>query len=234
MPYVETPLFPIEAPVSYWLGLDLGQAADFTALAVVERRGAAGDNEAELHVRALRRYELGTSYPSIVDDVVKRLEANPLPPRSRGREIPGKPTLGVDATGVGAPVVDIFRRQRALRAHLRPILITGGDKVTREGGVTRVPKRDLVGAVQVPLQNGRLKISAALPEAATLTSELQNFQVKISESAHDSYGSWREGTHDDLVLALAIALWLCSGKPAGPSALGPRRAPRGWADVRYW
>ncbi len=44
--------------------------------------------------------------------------------------------------------------------------------------------------------------------AATLTRELLAFQVKISaETAHDSYGAWREGAHDDLVLAVALALW---------------------------
>jgi hypothetical protein len=42
-----------------------------------------------------------------------------------------------------------------------------------------------------------------------LVREIQNFQVKINlETAHDSYGAWREGTHDDLVLAVALALWV--------------------------
>jgi hypothetical protein len=68
-----------------------------------------------------------------------------------------------------------------------------------------VPKRELVSVAQVALQTGRLKIAASLAEAATLTNELMNFKVKISlETAHDSYGAWREGTHDDLVLALAL------------------------------
>jgi hypothetical protein len=32
--------------------------------------------------------------------------------------------------------------------------------------------------------------------------------MKISlTTGHDSYGAWREGTHDDLVLALACSLW---------------------------
>jgi hypothetical protein len=32
--------------------------------------------------------------------------------------------------------------------------------------------------------------------------------MKVSlDTGHDSYGAWREGTHDDLVLALACALW---------------------------
>ena len=61
--------------------------------------------------------------------------------------------------------------------------------------------------VQVALQTGRLKIAADLAEVGILTQELQNFQVSISESGFDSYEA-RTGKHDDLVLSLAMALWL--------------------------
>jgi hypothetical protein len=44
--------------------------------------------------------------------------------------------------------------------------------------------------------------------ADTLRKELLNFKVKINIStAHDSYEAWREGDHDDLVLAVAMACW---------------------------
>ncbi|MEJ7863244.1 MAG: hypothetical protein WKF90_16565 [Pyrinomonadaceae bacterium] len=60
--------------------------------------------------------------------------------------------------------------------------------------------------VQLYLQSRRLKIASQLPEADTLTRKLQNFRVKITDAANDTYGAWREGTHDDLVLAAALAL----------------------------
>ena len=41
-----------------------------------------------------------------------------------------------------------------------------------------------------------------------MVEELLSFQVKISVSGHDTYGAWREGTHDDLVLATALAVWV--------------------------
>jgi hypothetical protein len=31
--------------------------------------------------------------------------------------------------------------------------------------------------------------------------------VKINDNAHDTYGAWREGTHDDLILAVMMAVW---------------------------
>ena len=32
-------------------------------------------------------------------------------------------------------------------------------------------------------------------------------RVKVSASGHESFAAWREGTHDDLVLAVALACW---------------------------
>ena len=72
----------------------------------------------------------------------------------------------------------------------------------------RVGKRDLVGATQVVLQNGRLKIAGGLVLAATLKKELLNFRIKVDQrSAYDSYEHWQEDDHDDLVLAAAMACW---------------------------
>ncbi len=46
------------------LGLDLGQAQDYTALGILERDGSSkGDREYQL--RHLDRFPLGTSYPAI-------------------------------------------------------------------------------------------------------------------------------------------------------------------------
>jgi hypothetical protein len=116
--------------------------------------------------------------------------------------------LIVDQTGVGRPVVDLLRQ-----AGFDPIAITitGGDQVIPvERREFRVPKRNLVGAVQVLLQTRRLRWARSLPEAATLKQELDNFKAKISLAGHDSYGAgedWREGNHDDLVLSTALGCW---------------------------
>jgi hypothetical protein len=72
-----------------------------------------------------------------------------------------------------------------------------------------VPKLELVSTVQALLSGGRLKIVPALALAELLQKELLNFQVKITDSANETFGAWREGAHDDLVLAVALAAWLC-------------------------
>ena len=58
------------------------------------------------------------------------------------------------------------------------------------------------------MQNKQLKIAEGMPLSDTLRKELLNFKVRINIStAHDSYEAWREGDHDDLVLAVAMACW---------------------------
>lgn len=184
----------MEAHDEVLCGLDLGQAQDYTALAIAEQHGASP--QASYHVRHLERFPLGTAYPAIVSHVQMLLQRPPLQ---------GQHTLVVDATGVGRPVVDLLDQ-----AQLVPIAvtITGGDQVQHEGRSYRVPKRDLVGSLQVLLQSQRLKVAEALPLAQILLQELLNFKVTIDpHTAHDSYSAWRENIHDDLVLATALACW---------------------------
>ena len=209
-------LTDVKTEKSLYIGLDLGQAQDFSALSVIEcvrtvtsQYNLPGwgssvktkDEVEQLHCIHLQRWKLRTCYPAIVADVVEMI--NGLDPdRTKG----GKTVLAIDATGVGAPVVDLFKRER-INAKLVPIQIVGGANVSNENGMTRVPKRDLVSVVQVGLQNRKLKIAESLQLAETLSRELQNFTVKITDAANDVYGAWREGTHDDLVLAVALAVW---------------------------
>lgn len=240
------------APARYLLGVDLGQHHDYTALAVLERVGPAvapaaypvfqhqdvgmPDLPAIPGLRArlagrgpapaapaprydcgyLERLPLGTSYVAVVAHVAQLLARPPLHGRTR---------LVLDATGVGTPVHDMF-----VARGLRPVPITihGGEAVSRDGPGFRVPKRDLIAAVQVLLQQQRLKFARALPAAPALVDELRDYQVMVSESGHDSYNA-RSGQHDDLVLAVACAVWLA--ERARP-ARAPEEAGAPWPSMR--
>jgi hypothetical protein len=180
----------------YVLGLDLGQTHDYSALTLDEIHGRGRPNSRH-DIRYLYRWKLRTPYPEIVADVNRMVRRAPLK---------AEHTLVIDQTGVGRPVVDMFRAAD-LPLNLVAMTITGGNQVTNEGDEWHVPKRDLVSVVAVLLQSERLKISSALKEAATLTGELGTFQTKITTAAHDVYGTWREGTNDDTVLATAMAAW---------------------------
>ena len=194
----------------YFLGLDLGQASDYTALAVLERPGADGGDLAYA-LRHLRRFPLGTPYTAVVPAVCRLAAGTPL----RGRT-----TLVVDQTGVGRPVVDMLRR--AADCRVVPVTITSGLAATVAGdGSRHVPKKELVSGLQLLLQSRRLRVARALPEAQALVRELEAFRVKVTAAAHETFGAWREGQHDDLVLAAALAGWLAEREPRhGPEAYG--------------
>ena len=105
--------------------------------------------------------------------------------------------------------MDMLRGAR-LGCPIVPVVITGGERALQSEGTWRVPKRDLVMGLQVMFEARELEISESLPDAATLVKELMSMRVKISPAGHDSYGAAsgaREGPHDDLVLAVALAVW---------------------------
>src|SRR5215208_6670319 len=131
-------------PFAYFLGLDLGQSADYTALAIIEEpvwmagrwaspatmdrsfydfvraeSDRARPPNPPLSVRHLERFELGTRYTDVVERVREMAYTPPLA---------GKPCcLLVDKGGVGAAVLDTFEH-----AGIRPTAITihGGSAVS--------------------------------------------------------------------------------------------------------
>ena len=124
----------------------------------------------------------------------------------------------MDATGVGRPVVDLLRKAPT-NCNLLPAIITSGDRETRDGDYYRVPKKDLITGLQVLLQLGALRIAAGLQHGPTLVKEMQEMRVKVTSSGHEQFEAWREGTHDDLVFAVALACWAAKkmypGAPMG-------------------
>ena len=202
-----------EGKIPYLVGLDLGKMQDFTALVILEQHGAA---PAHYNLRFIKRFPLKTSYQEIMDSVIRMLKS---------KEFQAHPSaLIVDATGVGAPVVDLFKR-----AKVRPvaITITGGFEVTRlSGREFRVPKRDLVSNLRLLFDDQRLQIAEGLPDAKVLVEELLNFRQKVSDAGHDSYEPWREGEHDDLVLATALAAWYGESQVRRHEPEGPNRRPK--------
>jgi hypothetical protein len=182
---------------NFVMGVDLGQSVDYTAISIIEclNEGTNVD-EMQYHLRYLERPPLGTLYPQIVERVKELLSTPPLGPET---------TLVVDQTGVGRAVADMFRA-----AGLKPYAITihGGDTITYDAGVARVPKRELVGRLVGLFQSGHFKMASALPLAPVIKDELLNFKMKINiATGADTFESWREREHDDCVLSVALAAW---------------------------
>jgi len=209
--------------IHYFVGLDLGQSNDYSACAILEQElklpqympmatsrsiikgpfvhppepitPSVIDNTYLL--RYLKRFELGTPYPLIVEKVYELMQEPELARYGR---------LIVDKTGVGAPVVDMFKAKK-LRSIA--IVITGGHQVVKVQGSSEyhVPKADIVSALAILFHSKRLKISGKLEEAKTLRKEIGDFSYKISRTGHASYGAEGAGENDDLVLSVALPSW---------------------------
>jgi hypothetical protein len=173
----------------FYIGVDLGQTRDYSAIAVVQKESVRKENALPPHllVRRVERIALGTPYPLVAARIRALTHEHPFY---------GRCALAVDATGVGAPVVDMLR-EPGLACDLAAVTITGGTRESRRGYLHfNVPKRDLISGVQLALEKGLLRIAGGMKEAASLIGELTAMQIGAST-----------GEHDDLVLALALACW---------------------------
>jgi hypothetical protein len=195
-----------EMPKPQWyLGLDLGQRRDFSALASMEltwTRGARSPVTWEweyiptLSLLALDRFPLGTSYEEIPELVRERIRQIDATPRNH-HEVDPRIDLVVDGGGPGPPVIDTLRQRLARRVYLRPVMITNGkgrNKLT--GGYTGVPRRTLLSDALLVIANKTLRVPPDLENASELELEFAGLRA-AGESA----------THDDLVMAVALGIW---------------------------
>lgn len=189
------------------IGVDLAQARDRTALAAVASYRATDSVETPngrkhrplVHdLVALERFRPGVPYPEQVE-AITRFAAS-----ATGDE---RPTLFVDATGVGRPVLDLLRQGCPMP--IRGVTITPGATVTRNGQDFSVPKTDLIGCLEVAMSTRRLHATEGLPLAKELDKELRAFSYEMSATGRPKYEG--RGAHDDLVMALALAVWGAEG-----------------------
>lgn len=168
----------------YAAGVDLAQAHDYTAIAVLE----LGPPHRLVYLDRWR----GLSYTLTarkVADVLTRYGA----------------WAAVDATGVGRPVLEEIR---ALWPLARGLAITAG-RGRREGSVG---KEDLVSELVVGLERGGIE----LYPHPQLLEELRAFEAAPLPGGGVRYSA-PTGGHDDLVLALALAVEAARWTPTGPA-----------------
>jgi hypothetical protein len=189
----------------FYLGIDLGKTQDHTAIAIVERNDLQS-----VRLRYAERVPLGTTYTRVVE----RIQGMVWHKNLRGQSV-----VVVDATGVGAPVVDMLRSGR-LGCEVNAVNITGGERETQFGTLWNVPKRDLMAGVQVLLEKRELKIARGMEETGALIRELTNVRMTAAGSGRIRMGADGCGEHDDLVIAMALACWRAK---RGQNGFGTRR-----------
>lgn len=176
---------PGRAPAALFAGLDLGQQRDHTALAVV-RRGRRRRRE----VVHLERFELGLSWKEMAAKVARRTHLLPAG---------GRISLAVDATGVGRPALE-FLEEAKPSALIQPVVMTGGRTERVRSGVVSAPREELLRRLAGMLESGDLTFSRRIQDGilGQLREELASLRYDASSG----------GRHDDLAVALALALWM--------------------------
>lgn len=202
----------------YFLGLDLGQRRDRTAVAIIERShcvSATGRNPItweplrRIHhnVRFLQRLPLHTPYTAVsqhVAGMANRLAAL------------GTTIVAVDATGVGLPIVDALRIVNA-PWRLMPVTIGFSGTQYYDDGFFRVPKRDLIANLQLAAETRAFAIPGRLRESEVLLDELCSMRASTRHSGHTRIEA-PGNQHDDLAIALSLAWWAvenCRARPLG-------------------
>lgn len=187
----------------YIVGVSVGPSAQHTALAVIEQevlcQGSYGTKCGELRLRHLDRLPLGTSYPEIVGKAKKIIEG------VEKQEGDTMSDLVVDITGVGRGILSLMDDEG-----FSPIVvtITGGTGETEaKSDDWRIAKTELVSNLQLQYQMRKLKTAKGLDLANTFVEEMMNFKLKAPSLSTDDFEAWREGAHDDLVFAVALAVW---------------------------
>jgi hypothetical protein len=187
-------------PIHRYVGLDLGQRADHSALALLELNTPPNPQRdpyslqlirpVRLHLRHLERFALHQPYPTIARYVHNFLRQSNL------RACPL--TLIVDASGPGLPFLDFFTATATpMPASLIKIMITASGAPHYSAGYDHVSRHHLLSNLATLIQNGALRIAPNLKEAPALIKELTNLQQSTRSTT----------AHDDLAMATALAAW---------------------------
>ncbi len=178
------------------MGISIGQKRSPSAICVVERERR--DKRFTYLVRHLERLPPQTPFPEIAQ------RAGELA-KSIRRQTRSRPTLSVNATGLGKPVIDLFK-QAAPLIPVVTVFLTHGDRRTEESHrQVTLGKALLVSQLQALLQARRLLLPES-PEAEELARDLQEYEIQVAPDANERYGAFSIGPRDDQVTALGLAI----------------------------
>ena len=182
-----------------YIGIDLGKRQDHTAIVLLScsfTRAAHRDPitqaypiTAHLELVHAEAVPLGTDHLSLPARLRALLAAQPGPYRQTH--------LILDATGEST-LIELLRQDRHLKvATFQPVAITGGYQTNQlPGGYKGIPRPDLLTRLRTALATRKLTLPSEAPGLPDLVDELTHFR---------SDGTQPE--HDDLVFALALAIW---------------------------
>ena len=183
-----------------FIGIDVGKRQDHTAIVAVEchltqtrdRDPYTGTHlvTAHLLVRYAESLPLGSDHLDLPARLRAVLASLPGPHKQTH--------FIIDSTGEST-LIEVLRRDKSLRQHpLTPVAITGGHQTTHlAGGYEGIPRPDLLTRLRTAFGTHKLTLPVDTPGLAELETEL----IAFRSDGH-------QPEHDDLVFALALAVWL--------------------------
>ncbi len=191
---------PIKPPRQWFLGLDFGQRQDYSAVAALELKWEhigrcptyyTFGYQPQVVIRGLRRFALDTPYVALGPQVIDYIR------NTCG--IDQSVDLVLDASGPGAPMVEMFRNSLSDNVTVHPVIITSGQTENPiKGGARAIPRNALLTRLLLTMGAGSLIAEPGVPF-------WKEFVEEMTELSADD-GHPRSGAHDDLVIGAGLGL----------------------------
>lgn len=135
----------------------------------------------------------------------------------------------IDVTGIGRATFDLLRESiPSSHVKITAVTLTAGSEATRKGHELHLPKMELVDKLRLLMEERRIEVPPTSKEYRALTSELRTF-LGTKVAANTVTTGAKAGRHDDLVVALGLAIYGADAPTAvthirdGDFSGGPRR-----------
>lgn len=197
----QDPAIPkVTGRVRYWLGADLGQANDYSAVCVIKDQQLPIYDGIRVTLGARNRTIVyadkfrGVSYVDVVDHLIKLRNAPPFG---------GKSELVIDGTSIGRVVSDMLWEQGVDHAAVQ---MTGGQEWRRSGRYVNASKTLMIENLAVLFAAGELTFAHDLPLRKEIEEDLASFTTQTTAAGNQIITQSRNASgHGDLGIGLIVA-----------------------------
>jgi hypothetical protein len=186
--------------VRYWLGVDLGQANDFSSVVVIKDQALPVFDDSRIIVGQRERTVVyadkfkGVSYVDVVDHLIKLRNAPPFG---------GLSELVVDGTSIGRVVSDMLWDQSVPHSAVQ---MTGGQEWGRSGRYVNASKTLMIENLAVLFAAGELKFAHDLQLRKEIEEDLASFTTQTTAAGNQIITQSRNASgHGDLGIGLIVA-----------------------------
>ena len=186
--------------VRYWVGADLGQANDYSAVCVIKDQALPVFDGNGIVVGSRERTVVyadkfkGVSYVEVVDHLIKVRNASPFGGRSE---------LVIDGTSIGRVVSDMLWEQGVDH---NAVQMTGGQDWRRSGRYVNASKTLMIENLAVMFAAGELKFAHDLLLRKEIEEDLASFATQTTAAGNQIITQSRNASgHGDLGIGLIVA-----------------------------